>query len=163
MKKNIICLISIILTAIVPSYVYSQKNAGAANLITSSDMESYVSFLASPLLRGRENGETGLEIAGQYIASQAKLLGLKPANGNSFFQSYPILKKSIDRQKSGIQIITNSIDTASIKEQMFQLIPTGPSDFVLKVKWFLQAMELKPISINIMISAISMLKGKSFS
>lgn len=132
MKKNIICLIAIILTAIVPSYVYSQKNAGTANLITSSDMESYVSFLASPLLRGRENGETGLEIAGQYIASQAKLLGLKPANGNSYFQPYSIIKTSIDPQNSGIQIINNSKDTITIKEQMFQLIPTGPSDFTIE-------------------------------
>jgi len=31
------------------------------------------------------NGEEGLEIASQYIVSQAKLIGIKPASGTSFY------------------------------------------------------------------------------
>jgi len=131
MGKKFRCLITMILAAMISVTLYSQKNTNSINQITSSDLESYVSFLASPLLKGRMNGEEGLEIAAQYIASQAKLLGLKPANGNSYFQPYIILKKSMDPKKTRVQLISNSKDTITIKEPIFQLVPTGPSDFML--------------------------------
>lgn len=112
--------------------VHSQKWNNSENKITASDMESYISFLASPLLKGRMNGEEGLEIAGQFIASQAKLIGLKPANGNSYFQPYIVNKTTLDTDKTRIQIFSEAKDTLTIKDQMYQLIPTGPSDFVIE-------------------------------
>jgi len=117
--------------ALIPFSLYSQKKSNSINQISSSDLESYVTFLASPLLKGRMNGEEGLEIAGQYIASQAKLLGLKPANGKSYFQPYSVMKKTMDREKTTIQIIYGTRDTVKIMESIFQLIPTGPSDFII--------------------------------
>jgi hypothetical protein len=78
------------------------------------------------------NGEEGLEIAGHYIASQAKLLGLKPANGNSYFQPYGVNRKIIDPDKTKIQIISADRDTVTIKDPLYQLVPIGPSDFVLE-------------------------------
>ncbi|TAL59897.1 MAG: M28 family peptidase [Bacteroidetes bacterium] len=131
MKKSIMCLIVMLMTTTVPVYLYSQKFPGSVNQITSSDLESYITFLASPLLKGRLNGDEGLEIAAQYIASQAKLTGLKPANGNSYFQPYNVLKKSMDPDKTSIQVISDSKDTVIIRDPMFQLIPTGPSDLIL--------------------------------
>lgn len=132
MKKIIICLVIMLLIAMVPVSLYSQKNQNSINQITSSDLESYVSFLASPLLKGRMNGEEGLDISAQYIGSQAKLLGLRPANGTSYFQPYSVMKKSMDPSKTRIQIISNGNDTVTIKEPIFQLVPTGPSDFTLE-------------------------------
>lgn len=75
MKKllNYLCILFFLSFSVSDSY--SQKASNSINLITSSDLESYVTFLASPLLKGRMNGEEGLEIAAQYIASQAKILG----------------------------------------------------------------------------------------
>lgn len=129
MKKSINCLIILTILAIVPYSSFAQKKPAGADLITSADLESYLSFLASPLLKGRMNGEPGLEIAQNYIASQAKLLGLKPANGISYFQPYSIIKKSIDTDKSLIRIIQKDKDTITIKQPIYQLVPTGPSDF----------------------------------
>jgi hypothetical protein len=91
MKKTCICLITMILASLSSTSVYSQRKTGSENKITSSDLESYVSFLASPLLKGRKNGDEGLEIAAQYIASQAKLSGLKPAIG--IYNLIPSLRK----------------------------------------------------------------------
>lgn len=108
----------------------AQKNDNSLS-ITASDLESHVSFLASPLLEGRMNGEEGLEIAGNYIASQAKLIGLKPGNGNSFFQPYTIMKKVTDTDKSVIQVISNNSDTVMNRASFINLIPTGPADFTL--------------------------------
>lgn len=132
MKNPSIYLIIIFLTVFVSESGYSQRINNQTNHITSSDLESYVTFLASPLLKGRMNGEEGLEIAAQYIESQARILGLKPANGTSYFQPYSVIKKSLDTDKTIVQIVSNGKDTVTIKETLFQLVPTGPSDFILE-------------------------------
>jgi len=131
MKIIYICLITISLVTMAPFTVYSQRNNNSENNITYSDLESYVSFLASPLLKGRKDGEEGLEIAAQYLASQAKLIGLKPANILSYFQSYPIIRKSMDPDHTKIQIISDGKDTVTSKDLFFQIVPTGPSDLII--------------------------------
>jgi hypothetical protein len=83
-----------------PETSYSLKKIPGTNLITSSDLESYLTFLASPLLKGRKNGEPGLDIAQQYIVSEAKLLGLRPANGKSYLQPYSVIKSTTFRYSS---------------------------------------------------------------
>jgi hypothetical protein len=128
MRNILISLIFIFLIASSSDSVYSQTINGSINQITSSDMESYVDFLASPLLRGRKNGEDGLEIAAQYIVSQVKLLGLKPANGNSYFQSYSVSRKRKDPIKPDVQIILNNKDTITIEEQRYRLDQTPNSN-----------------------------------
>jgi Zn-dependent M28 family amino/carboxypeptidase len=132
MKKVALLLFVTLLVTVTPVSLYSQKYPASINQITSSDLESYISFLASPLLLGRMNGEPGLDIAAQYIASQAKLNGLKPANGNSYFQPYKVIKKSLNMEKTSVRVISGLKDTAIIKDEIFQLIPTGPSDFSLE-------------------------------
>lgn len=114
-----------------PDPAFSQKKVQGMDVIKATDLESYVSFLASPLLKGRKNGEPGLEIAQQYIASQAKLLGLKPANGSSYFQPYSIIKNTMDPEKTKIQVFQEGKDTVTFREPIYQLVPTGPSDFTL--------------------------------
>jgi hypothetical protein len=132
MKRSIILVIVIILTITTPESLFSQKIAGSKNQITSSDLESNLSFLASPLLKGRMNGEEGLEIAAQYLASQARLTGLKPANGSSYFQPYSVFMKTMDKEKTSVRIISGSKDTVTLKAPLLQLLPTGPSDFILE-------------------------------
>jgi hypothetical protein len=132
MKKLNIFLITGFLILMISIPVYSQKTTNAINQITASDLESHVTFLASPLLKGRMNGEEGLDIAASYIATEARLTGLKPANGTSYFQPYSIMEKSIDPEKTMVQIISGNKDTLTIKEPLFQLVPTGPSDFILE-------------------------------
>ena len=89
MSVRISKLIIVFICSISTLTVSAQSSSSIAT-ITAADLESHVTFLASPLLMGRKNGEKGLEIAAEYIAAQAKLIGLKPANGNSYFQSYTI-------------------------------------------------------------------------
>lgn len=131
MKNTIFSIIGVILLAMVSDYASSQKKPAGAYLITASDLESHVSFLASPLLKGRMNGEPGLEIAQQYIVSQVRLLGLKPANGSSYFQPYSIVKNIMDPEKTMIQVIEKGKDTITFREPIYQLVPTGPADFSL--------------------------------
>ncbi len=113
------------------SSLNAQKNSSSLT-IKASDLESHVSFLASPLLEGRMNGEEGMEVAARYLASQAQLTGLKPANGNSFFQPYALIKKVTDYNNTVIQIITTGKDTLACHESFTNLVPTGPAEFTIE-------------------------------
>ena len=132
MKNKINRLIIITSLLAIINSVSAQKKSSPGDVITSDDLESHVSFLASPHLKGRQNGEPGLELAQQYIVSQVRLLGLKPANGTSYYQHYTVLKNSIDYDKTKVQVISKDNDTVTIKKPVYQLVPTGPSDFTLE-------------------------------
>ena len=128
MKKIKFTLVIIVIISLSAGFVNAQKNI-TSNPITSSDLESHVSFLASPLLKGRLNGDEGLEIAGNYIASQAKKIGLIPGNNSSYFQSYKVIKKTTDYSKSSVKIVLNGKDTLLSDYPFMNLVPTGPDNF----------------------------------
>ena len=113
-------------------FSYSQRTVPGSDKINSADLEAHISFLASPSMNGRANGTKDLDIALNYLTSQAKLLGLKPANGNSYYQPYSLMKKSIDPEKSEISIFTTANDSIQFREPMYQMFPTGPSDFEIE-------------------------------
>jgi hypothetical protein len=123
-------LIITFLISLSPSSVYPQINSDPVNQINSSDLESWVGFLASPLLKGRMNGEVGLDIAAQYLASQARLAGLRPANGNSYFQPYYVMKKISDQNTTPMMFILKNKDTIILNAPRYQLVPTDPT-FIL--------------------------------
>jgi len=111
---------------------WSQKAMPGTDKINSADLETYVSFLASPSMGGRSNGEKELDITVNYLASQARLMGLKPANGSSYFQPYSLMKKSIDPDRSEIKVFTSGKDPIGFREPIYQLFPTGASDFEIE-------------------------------
>ena len=57
-----------------------------AQSITSTALKAHVSFLSSDAMEGRGVGSKGLEIAGEYIASQFRRAGLQPL-ADDYFQS----------------------------------------------------------------------------
>jgi hypothetical protein len=128
MKRIIYLFLTVHILAAIPFPLLSQKPLTGPQNITSSDLKSYVSFLASPLLKGRMNGEEGLDIAAGFITEQAKLSGLKPANGNSFFQTFTVIKNSIDTIKSELKITSGGSEKI-IKKPFFQIFPMGAADF----------------------------------
>ena len=130
--KKIINLSIAIFLAFVPYSSFSQRSENSTNRIYAGDLETYVSFLSSPSMKGRSNGESELDIAVNFISSQAKLLGLKPANGSSYLQPYTIMKKSIDSGKSAIKIFASDRDSVQVKESMIQLFPEGAGDFEIE-------------------------------
>lgn len=121
-------LIILILSGLFPENISAQKKIPGSDIITSSDLESYVRFLASPLLSGRKNGDPGLDIAQEYIVSNVKLLGLKPLNGTSYFQPYQVIKKGIDQEKSVIRITSDLSETIAVSEKIYQFFPGNPED-----------------------------------
>src|SRR5712692_1204727 len=51
---------------------------------------SHIKYLASPEMRGRATGSPELEKAADYIANQFRAIGLKPSDGKSYFQAFPV-------------------------------------------------------------------------
>ena len=51
---------------------------------------SHIKYLASPEMRGRATGSPELEKAADYIAGQFHAIGLKPIDGKSYFQAFPV-------------------------------------------------------------------------
>lgn len=125
MRISFLLIFSIVTTVV----LFPQKTTSASGQITSRDLEAHVKFLASPLLKGRMNGDAGHDIATAYIASQAKLTGLKPANGQSYFQPFSIIRKSIDPSKTKIQIIESGKEPVTIDRPVIQWLPDIASLF----------------------------------
>ncbi len=51
---------------------------------------AHIKYLASPQMRGRATGSPELEKAADYIAHEFRAIGLKPIEGNSYFQVFPV-------------------------------------------------------------------------
>lgn len=120
------------LLIMIPVISYPQKSLTGAASINSSDLQAYVSFLAAPEMKGRANGEPQLEIALNYIVSQAKIIGLRPADGKSYLQPYSVMQKKIDQDKSSVTLFGPGQDSVRIKEPFVQLFPAGGADFTLE-------------------------------
>jgi hypothetical protein len=55
--------------------------------ITANALKADVSFLASDALEGRGTPSRGLELAGEFIASQFRRAGIEPAGNDGYFQN----------------------------------------------------------------------------
>ncbi len=71
-----------------------------AGHISANSLRGAVSFLSSDLLEGRDTPSRGLDIAGEYIASQFRRLGLEPAGDDGYFQTVVLRPEDADSPKS---------------------------------------------------------------
>ncbi len=72
----------------------------AIESITEEDMKNHIAVLASDEFLGRFPGTEGEEKTISYLAEQFSSVGLKPVNGNSWFQEVPLLRLTSDPSKS---------------------------------------------------------------
>lgn len=88
-------------------------------LVTKSDAEAHLTFLASDEMRGRNTGSPELEIAANYIASNFKQWGIKPAPGtnNAYFQTVEFQKTS---PPSVLEFVVEG-ETFKLKDDVVQL------------------------------------------
>lgn len=73
---------------------------------------AHLRFLASDALLGRKTGEQGNNVAARYIAEQFRKFGVKPANGDSYFQKVPFEKAA----PSTLGIISTDESTLNVGE-----------------------------------------------
>lgn len=125
-KRSAFLLIGLL--AFTATNSFSQTTIPGESIITPDLLYNHISFIASPLMEGRDNGKKGLEIAQLYISTQASLLGLKPGNGDSYLQPYPIIETSFDEANTKIKISSSSEASKIIDEPIYQISPSVPSD-----------------------------------
>jgi Peptidase family M28 len=65
----------------------TQDEVLIAGRVTPNSLRAHVSFLASDLLEGRDTPSRGLDIAGEYIASEFERMGLEPAGESGYFET----------------------------------------------------------------------------
>ena len=70
---------------------------GNTDGITAAQLRSYLEFIASDELEGRDTPSRGLDIAAMYIAQHLKTWGIKPGGDNgTYFQKFPLRRHKID-------------------------------------------------------------------
>ena len=105
--------------------------APAASAIESDDsilqarLEAHITFLADDLLRGRQPGTPGFDIAAAYVASQFRQMGLQPAGDDgSYFQAVPLRSS---RLKEGLAVMTLQRGGETTEFTFADQFYTGPS------------------------------------
>ena len=74
----------------------AQPAAAPAEPVFSADaFRGHVTFLADDLLEGRDTGSRGYEIAARYVATQFAGLGLRPGNGESWYQPVEFIRFTV--------------------------------------------------------------------
>jgi Zn-dependent M28 family amino/carboxypeptidase len=68
--------------------------------ISAEDFAAHVKVLASDEFGGRSPGSEGEEKTVQYLREQFQRLGLEPGNGDSYFQTVPMVETTVDRAAS---------------------------------------------------------------
>ena len=95
MRKTGLFLASIALSATLWAELPEKKGL---DVINRANAEAYIGFLASDALEGREAGFRGGRIAGEYIVSNLKTMGIEPLF-ESYYQPFEAYNK--ERQKKG--------------------------------------------------------------
>jgi len=71
-------------------------------------LRAHIEFLADDLLRGRQPGSDGYNIAANYVASQFQQMGLSPAgNDDGYFQQVPLREAFLEPGTAEMGIIKN--------------------------------------------------------
>ena len=90
----------LVLYCLFPVVAISQPGPELDRIIQQPQVEAHIRFLASDQMRGRANGSPELQIAAKYISESLRSYGALPANGDSYFQKFRLLKTN--PPKSGI-------------------------------------------------------------
>ena len=120
--------VTLTLLAVISCFTASVAQNDGLKYIRKSDLFSYMNFLASDAMRGRETGKEENDIAATYIASNLLRLGLKPIPGTSgYLQDIPFTAKTIDRSAA----VLEATDAAGVRlvstDSLISLIPPSSS------------------------------------
>jgi hypothetical protein len=98
-----------------------------SKVITQEGLKAKLSVIASAEMEGRETASPGQKKAAAYIESEFKRMGLKPGNGTSYQQTYPVYQDNLTEKN----ITVNRTAFEWDKDFTFSLqtIATGKWDY----------------------------------
>ena len=100
------------LSLLLPALVFGQaavkitaKEREMAETITASQLSSYLHFIASDALGGRDTPSQGLDVAAEFLRMNLEKWGFKPAGDEgSFFQKIALTRESLDPANTRLEI-----------------------------------------------------------
>jgi hypothetical protein len=92
------------LALLLPTVLSAQGEGGAAaKTITPSDLAQRIAIIAHDSMLGRDNPSHGLELSAQYVASEFRRLGLRPAgDSGGYLQRFQLSRTVIDSGRSSV-------------------------------------------------------------
>ena len=111
MRKTLFTLI-LSVTLLAPSAAIAQtvvkitpSERKAAEAITAQQLSTYLHFVASDAMGGRDTPSQGLDITAEFIRMNLERWGFKPAGDNgTFFQKIALTRESIDPAQTALEI-----------------------------------------------------------
>ncbi|MGK7395837.1 MAG: M28 family peptidase [Candidatus Cyclobacteriaceae bacterium M3_2C_046] len=112
--KIFVLLISLVLLAAQSAFWLNnepEKLEPALESIDEAEIKSHLRFLSHDLLKGRDVGSPGYQIAANYLISRFQAMGLKPGREDSSFIQPVWLYKSQANQGNQVTLYNNQKDT----------------------------------------------------
>ena len=98
-----------------------------SNVITKEGLKAKLSVIASAEMEGRETASPGQKKAAAYIESEFKRMGLKPGNGTSYQQTYPVYQDNLTEKS--ISVNGTSFEWDKDFTFSLQTVATGKWDY----------------------------------
>lgn len=110
MRKNLFVSIFTI-ALLLPSFAFGQsvkissKERKMAEAITAAQISSYLHFVASDAMGGRDTPSQGLDVTAEFLKMNLERWGFKPAgDSGSFFQKIALTRESLDPANTTLEI-----------------------------------------------------------
>jgi len=92
--------------------------------IEPNRIKADMTYLADDLLRGRQPGTIGFDLASKYVQSQFIAMGLQPGvDGQSYVQPVTLMKGNVDSRKSSLSLVVKGKEEALSYDLDFVLQP----------------------------------------
>ncbi len=107
MKKLVIFNLVILMVLSVFCTKKIDPEQAGKDMLSENNLREHIKFLSHDLLEGRDTGSRGEKIAGEYMAAQFAMNGVKPAGDNgTFFQNFQMVTHKTEQIKN-FSIIKN--------------------------------------------------------
>lgn len=118
-----------LLAGALPCGFAQAQDAADANDLLEQRLEAHINFLADDLLRGRQPGTEGYDLAAAYVASQFQQLGLRPAgNDGGYLQQVPMRRAWLE---PGTARFTIQVGGGNLPLRFAEQFYMGPNDALL--------------------------------
>ena len=107
--------------------------APAQDDVSRERLRADLEFLCSPPLEGRASLTRGADAAAWFLAAEMRKIGLQPAADGSFLQRFDLVPIQVDRDRSSIQVVTETVDRTFPAGAVFFPEPQRSIDLSLDV------------------------------
>ncbi len=123
MNRFLLCLAATAVMSVTSLFAEEESD-----LLLQQRIQAHITFLADDLLRGRQPGTDGYDIAAAYVASQFRQMGLAPGGvEGSYFQPVPIRRAMLVAGSASMSLERDGVTTSLTFVDDFYMGPSKSS------------------------------------